>query len=179
MTTPAEILEFWKGVGPKGWWRADPVLDGTMRSRFGAFHAEAAIVEPEGWRDSADGILALVILYDQFSRNLHRGTARAFAKDAAARALADLALSRGDDRNCDPALAHFFYLPFMHAEDLADQERCVELFRRAGGEDNLRYARIHRDVIAKFGRFPHRNQALGRKPTAEEEAFLANGGFSA
>lgn len=176
---PRDILEFWKDVGPRGWFRADPALDAAMRDRFAAFLGEAARLEPPHWRDTANGMLALVILFDQFSRNIHRGSAKAFENDERARALADEALRRGGDRACDPSLAHFFFMPFMHSENLADQDRCVALFAARNDAQSGKFARTHRDVIARFGRFPHRNAALGRKPTPDEIEFLANGGFSA
>jgi uncharacterized protein (DUF924 family) len=173
------VLDYWNSIGPKGWWRRDDKVDADIRSRFGELHTRAAGHELDSWRESADDCLALVILLDQFSRNLHRGDGRAFACDAYARELADHALRAAFDAQVDPALAHFFYLPFMHSEEIGDQYRCVRLFHAAGGGDALKFAILHRDIIQRFGRFPHRNKALGRPATPAETAYLDSGGFSA
>lgn len=119
-----------------------------------------------------------MLLLDQLPRNIHRGTAAAFACDPAARAAAGRAIAAGFDGQVEPLLRPFFYLPFMHSEDLADQERCVALYRASGDAAWLKYALEHRDIIARFGRFPHRNRALGRASTPEEAACLAGGGFT-
>ena len=119
-----------------------------------------------------------MIVLDQFPRNMFRGDARAFSTDAAARAVVRRALDRGVDRRIDPELCAFLYMPFMHSEDPADQADCVTLFRAHGDADNLRYAEIHADIIGRFGRFPHRNRALDRVTTPEEQSFLDSGGFS-
>ena len=133
--------------------------------------------ELDSWAGDADGALALLILLDQFPRNAFRGTARMFESDAKARRIARGAIEAGFDQGVEHDLRNFFYLPFAHSENLADQDRCVELARELGGEE-LRYAIIHRDIIEKFGRFPHRNEALGRATTPEERKFLAGGGFA-
>jgi uncharacterized protein (DUF924 family) len=130
----------------------------------------------QGWLASADGALALVLLLDQFPRNAFRGTARVYATDAKAREAAQGAIAAGHDRAVQPPLQVFFYLPFMHSENAADQERSVALVRRIG-EPNLKYAIHHRDLIRRFGRFPHRNAVLGRTTTEEEQRFLDGGGF--
>jgi uncharacterized protein (DUF924 family) len=130
------------------------------------------------WEDSDDGTLALTIVLDQFPRNMFRGLAKAFSSDALAREVATRALARGVDRRIAPPLLQFLYLPFMHSEELEDQIRCVLLFQAGDDAENLRYAEEHADIIRRFTRFPHRNQALGRITTPEERAFLDAGGFS-
>ena len=149
-----------------------------MRRRYLALWQEASAGELSSWETSDDGALALTIVLDQFPRNMFRGEAQAFSSDAKARDVAARAIARGVDARIDPALVEFLYLPFMHSEHLADQLRCVELFRSAPNPDNLRYAEEHAEIIRRFGRFPHRNHLLGRAMTAEEQAFLAAGGFS-
>lgn len=128
------------------------------------------------WTTSDEGLLALVLLLDQYPRNSFRGHARMFATDRLARETAAIALERGVDARLGAALQSFFYLPFMHSEDLADQDRCLRLYEPLGGE-SLKYAKIHHDAIARFGRFPHRNELLGRESRSEELAYLAGGGF--
>jgi uncharacterized protein (DUF924 family) len=149
-----------------------------VRRRYLALWQEASAGELSSWETSDDGALALTIVLDQFPRNMFRGEAQAFSSDAKARDVAARAIARGVDARIDPALVEFLYLPFMHSEHLADQLRCVELFRSAPNPDNLRYAEEHAEIIRRFGRFPHRNHLLGRAMTAEEQAFLAAGGFS-
>jgi uncharacterized protein (DUF924 family) len=187
------VLAFWfgpPGAPPLGrserWFSADPAFDATVRERFGELAERAARGELEAWRESPLGALALVIALDQFPRNIHRGSARAFAADAAARDVALDAEARGFDRALSPVERWFLYLPLMHAEDRALQERSVAHFEAlaAGAEPELAaaleeaadFARRHRDVIARFGRFPHRNAALGRASSREEVAFLAEPG---
>ena len=126
----------------------------------------------------AEGALALLILLDQFSRNMFRDSARAFATDYLARAIADRALARGFDQETDTTMRPFFYLPFMHSELLADQDRCLRLYEAFGDPEQLKFAVTHRDIIAKFGRFPHRNRVLGRETTPAEREFLDGGGFA-
>ena len=181
LSTPRNVIDFWTGAGPKAWFRADPAFDAAMRARFEATHLAASRNELEDWSPSSEGSLALVLLLDQAPRNIYRGSAHAFATDGLALALATRAVEAGFDLQAPPALQIFFYLPFEHAENPAAQARGVALCEahaaRTGDDDQLRYARIHADVIARFGRFPHRNQALGRVTTPEEAAFLAGGGF--
>lgn len=173
---PQEVVAFWRAAGPKRWFKPDPAFDAEFRDRFLAAHEAAARGELAHWLDDSTGALALVLLLDQFPRNAFRGTPRMYATDAQARAAADAALRAGFDREVDPDLRQFFTLPLMHSENLADLERCVALNEAVGGEP-LRYARHHRDIIARFGRFPHRNAVLGRTNSPEEERFLAAGGF--
>jgi uncharacterized protein (DUF924 family) len=170
--TPAEIVSFWRDAGPDKWFAQDENFDQAIRSRFQPAYEVAANGALAGWEDSAEGALALVVLLDQFPRNMFRGTARAFATDALARAVADRALARGFDRATEPVLRPFFYLPFMHSEAPSDQDRSVRLYEALGEAEQLRFAIEHRDVVQKFGRFPGRNRALGRDTTPAEQAFL-------
>lgn len=174
MTEPQDVLDFWfEPENVAKHFEKDPAFDARIRERFGAAHEAAAQGRLDHWAETADGALALLILLDQFSRNLHRGDARAFACDPRARAIADAAMARGDDMAMPEERRKFFYLPLEHSEDLADQERCVELMTsRLTNPINHQYAEAHRRIIARFGRFPHRNEALGRSSTAEELAFL-------
>ncbi len=171
-TTPAEIVTFWREAGPDKWFADDHDFDLIVRSRFFAAHEAAARGGLAAWENSPEGALALVLLFDQFPRNMFRGEARAFATDAAARAVAERALVRGHDQATNSMMRPFFYLPFMHSEALADQDRCVRLYEALGDAEQLRYAREHRAVIEKFGRFPRRNHALGRETTPAEREFL-------
>ena len=175
--TPAGILAFWRDAGPDRWYSRDDAFDAEVRRRFLGLWQRAAAGELSSWEGSDDGALALVIVLDQFPRNLFRDDIRTYASDPLARAVAQRAIDRGADARIDPVLREFLYLPFMHSEHLADQLRCVELFRKTGNADNLKYAEDHADIIRRFGRFPHRNPILGRATTPEEQAFLDGGGF--
>lgn len=174
------ILDFWFGeLGPKDWFATSAEIDGRIRARFGALldAMSRSDADHAPWLATAEGSLALVILLDQFPRNIHRGTARAFAADAIARDVARQAIQRGHDLATPVARRVFYYLPLEHSERLADQEEAVRLVReRANLADYLHYAELHRDIIRRFGRFPHRNAVLGRESTAEEADWLANGG---
>lgn len=176
--TPAEIVSFWRDAGPDRWFESDAAFDQAIRSKFLATHEAAARGKLSIWEDSADGALALVIVLDQFPRNMFRGYARAFATDPLACAAADRAIARGFDRAVDQSLRPFFYMPLMHSETPADQERCVALFALLGDAAQSEYATAHRDIVAKFGRFPHRNRLLGRATTLAEQEFLDGGGFA-
>jgi uncharacterized protein (DUF924 family) len=176
--TPADILAFWREAGRERWYERSDAFDAEIRRRFLALWHKAAAGELASWETSDDGALALVIVLDQFPRNMFRGTPEAFASDALAREVARRAISRGTDRRVDPILLEFLYLPFMHSEHLPDQLHCVALFENTDNAENLEYARQHADIIQRFGRFPHRNRLLGRDTTAEEQAFLDAGGFS-
>ena len=172
-----EVLDFWFGeLGPRQWFAKDDALDESIRQRFGALHAhlletQAREVEWLGGRAAQ----AAVIVLDQFSRNLHRGSAQAFAADELARQLAREAIACGEDARLAPEQRLFLYLPFEHSEALADQELSVKLTEQLGNEYWTKYAIAHRDLVARFGRFPHRNAALGRESTPEELAALAEG----
>jgi uncharacterized protein (DUF924 family) len=176
--TPAGILAFWREAGRERWYERSDAFDAEVRRRFLALWQKAADGELASWEDSDDGALALVIVLDQFPRNMFRGTPQAFASDALARAVARRAIDRGVDKRIDPILLEFLYLPFMHSEHLPDQLHCVALFENTDNAENLKYARLHADIIQRFGRFPHRNPLLGRDTTAEEQAFLDSGGFA-
>ena len=174
---PAEIVSFWSEAGADKWFEQDESFDQAIRLRFLLTYEAAANGELIAWEENVEGALALVLLLDQFPRNMFRGDARAFATDALARAVADRALARGFDQATDLALRPFFYLPFMHSEALIDQDRSVSLYEALGETEQLRYATEHRDVVQIFGRFPHRNRALAREPTPAEQAFLGADGF--
>ena len=175
-SSPETFLAFWRAAGSRQWFRQDDAFDTALRERFLDLHDAAAAGRLGGWPATADGALALVLLLDQFPRNAFRGTPRMYATDAQARAAASAAIGAGHDHAVDEELRQFFYLPFMHSEDLADLDRCVALNEAVGGE-SLRYAQHHRDIVRRFGRFPHRNAVLGRASTPEEQRFLAEGGF--
>ena len=176
--TPAGILAFWRDAGPDRWYRRDDAFDAEVCRRFLGLWQCAAAGELASWETGDDGALALVIVLDQFPRNLFRDDIRTYASDAHAREVAQHAIDRGVDARIDPALREFLYLPFMHSEHLADQLRCIELSRAAGHAENLKWAEHHADIIRRFGRFPHRNRLLGRSTMPDEQAFLDEGGFS-
>lgn len=175
---PADIVEFWREAGPDHWFRKDDDFDRTLRERYLDLRREAVAGTLNDWTDNADGTLALLLLLDQFSRNMFRGSAEAFAADPRAREIADTAIRLGHDLEFDTDLRNFFYLPFEHSESLADQDRSVRLVHPLGSAEYLRYALLHRVIIRRFGRFPHRNVVLGRHTSPAEEAFLTAGGFS-
>ena len=174
--SPETILAFWREAGPDRWFTRDDAFDADVRERFLPAYEAAAAGKLEPWEATPEGALALCIVLDQFPRNMFRGDPRTYATDALARAAANRALKRGYDQDLPEADRGFLFLPFMHSEDLADQIRCVALYRAASHE-NLKYAEEHRDIIRRFGRFPHRNAVLGRETTPEEQAFLESGGF--
>jgi uncharacterized protein (DUF924 family) len=176
--TAGEILSFWREAGPERWYAANPDFDAQIRARFLAAHEAAAAGKLTNWEQSPEGALALLILLDQFPRNMFRGTPRAFATDALARAIARRALQRGYDQRFKMPEQTFFYLPFEHSEALADQEHCVALSQASGDAEAIKWARTHADIIRRFGRFPHRNMILGRESTPEELEFLRQGGFA-
>jgi uncharacterized protein (DUF924 family) len=177
LSSPADVVAFWRAAGPKKWFEKDAALDDEIRRRFLALHEAAAAGKLTSWEASSEGALALLILLDQFPRNMFRGQARTFASDPLARAIASRAILNGFD-GVFPDMRGFFYLPFEHSEDLADQERGLTLYKAAGDADGLKWAGVHADIIRRFGRFPHRNAVLGRISTPEEEKFLDDGGFS-
>jgi uncharacterized protein (DUF924 family) len=183
-----EVLEFW--FGPRGsadygqarkeWFVKDPAFDEQIRARFGALHARAQAGELKSWEDDPDGLLALTVLFDQFSRNMYRDTPRAFASDAQALACARKMVERGWDMDLPPVVRAFVYLPYEHSEHLVNQDEGLRLFQRVLDDpaqaETVEWARKHREVIRRFGRFPHRNAILGRESTPEEEAFLREPG---
>jgi uncharacterized protein (DUF924 family) len=172
------MTAFWRAAGPSKWFSKDADFDREIAARFQATHEAAAAGHLSDWEATPDGALALLILLDQFPRNMFRGSARAFATDPLARAVADRAIARGFDTRVADAERVFFYLPFEHSENLADQERSLALWRQSGSGEIDKYAQIHADIIRRFGRFPHRNAVLGRATTPEERAFLDAGGFA-
>lgn len=184
MSEPSEIISFWiDEVGPKGWYDASDKLDQTIRDRFMADYEAARDGARDAWRDSPDGALAFLILTDQFPRNMFRGDARSFATDPAARACADHAIARNLDMQIPLPDRQFFYLPFMHSEAMEDQDRCIALMAErmaeTPGQGDTLHARVHREIIRRFGRFPYRNEALGRDSSPEEIAFIKDGGYTA
>lgn len=195
MTTPNDVLDYWfpadQSRANKLWWGKDEQLDAEIRERFAATLRAARAGELDPWAEHARGRLALIIVLDQLSRNIHRNHPEAFAADERARALTHEGLARAHDRELRPIERLFFYLPLEHSESLADQERCVALMRelaeQATADDPTRreqfagfvdYAVRHRDIVARFGRFPHRNAVLGRPSTPEELEFLTQPGSS-
>jgi len=174
----AEVVSFWRAAGPDRWFNKNVAFDEEIRQRFLDTYEVAAAGKFSDWEQSAQGALALLILLDQFPRNMFRDDARAFATDPLARAITAGAIIRGFDGQVPKELRGFFYLPFEHSEDLADQERCIALNKATGDADGLKWAEIHADIIRRFGRFPHRNAALARTTTPEEQAFLDGGGFA-
>jgi uncharacterized protein (DUF924 family) len=170
------VIRFWCDAGPDRWFAKDPEFDQRFRKRFLGLHEAAARRELVGWHATPEGMLALLLLLDQFPRNAFRDTPRMYATDAIARTFAVVAVANGLDRAIDPALRQFVYLPFGHSELLADQERSVNLARELG-EPTLSHAIHHRDIVRRFGRFPHRNRILGRQSSPEELHYLENGGF--
>lgn len=198
MNDPEEVLRFWFGeldemgradeAHATRWWKKDEAFDREIEERFGALHGAILRGEHEDWLATPRGRLAYVIVLDQFSRNMFRGSPRMFAADERALAVAEEGIARGDDRELAFAERQFLYMPLEHSEDLATQERCVELFRSWHDElpeelqkalaEALDYAVAHRDIIARFGRFPHRNAILGRESTPEEIEFLKQPGSS-
>ncbi|MEM9012192.1 MAG: DUF924 family protein [Pseudomonadota bacterium] len=175
------VVTFWvKETGPDGWYASEPALDATIRERFEDQVIAARSGKLDCWTCKSAGTLALLILLDQFPRNIYRDDHRAFASDAKALSVAKQAIARGHDLHVAEPERQFFYLPLMHAECLPDQDRCVRLIATrmpATGADNMVHARAHREVIRRFGRFPHRNAALKRATTPAEEAFLTAGGY--
>lgn len=172
----ADVIGFWRAAGHEKWFVKDEAFDAAFRDRFLALHEAAARGDLDDWQETAEGALALVILLDQFPRNAFRGTTRMYETDNAALAIARKAVAAGLDRHIEPELRLFLYMPFEHSEDMADQDLAVALCTPLGGQAE-EFALIHRDIIRRFGRFPHRNPILGRAMTAGERKFLDDGGF--
>jgi uncharacterized protein (DUF924 family) len=184
-----EVLEFWfgredePGYGEfrEAWFKKDPKFDRQIRDRFETVYEEAAMGGLDGWKEEAQSCLALVILLDQFPRNMFRGDPRSYATDRKAQETAEYAVERALDRELPPFQRAFLYMPFMHSEDLEHQRRSAELFRTlegSGESDSAGYAVRHMEIIERFGRFPHRNEVLGRRTTPEEAEFLTQPGSS-
>lgn len=177
MNAPGEVVRFWRDAGPKAWFAKDETFDGRCRAFEKAHHA-AARRELGTWEMDAEGALALILLLDQIPRNIYRGSPHAFATDHLALGVTRRAIAHGFDLATEAELRGFIYLPLEHAEDLAAQDDCIRLMTAIGNEEYTRFAHLHRDIIVRFGRFPHRNIILGRASTAGELAFLAEGGFA-
>lgn len=177
LSSPHAVASYWTPLGNAVWFGKDPIFDQKFRQTFAAEHGAAARGELMPWLATPEGALSLVVLLDQYPRNAFRGTARMYATDPLARIVADVALLHQYDQAVDPSVRVFFYLPFGHSELLHDQERAVELCADLP-EPASSHARGHRDIIARFGRFPHRNAILGRPSTEEETDWLAAGGFA-
>lgn len=175
---PDEVVNFWLSQDEKTWFTADPGFDAEVLSRFAELVEQAKSGALDDWADDPQGALALVILLDQMTRNIYRDSPDMFAADDKALSLAKRAIARGFDMDLPKEKRRWLYMPFMHSEDMADQERSVELFARSEISDSLPFAEEHADIIRRFGRFPHRNAILGRQTTPAEAAFLAGGGFS-
>jgi uncharacterized protein (DUF924 family) len=171
-------MGFWRSAGPARWYARDEELDREIADRFASLHEVAAAGELDDWAHDAEGALALLLLLDQFSRNMFRGTARAFAQDERALRIAHKAIAMGLDREVEPELSQFFYLPLMHSESLADQALCVRMSHALPGQAPLPYALEHERIIRRFGRFPHRNPQLQRFTSPAERGFLDGGGFA-
>lgn len=182
MQSAEDVVRYWAEAGTAAWYRRDDAFDADIRARFTATYEAARDGALEPWGDDAQGSLALLILLDQFPRNMFRDDPRAFATDAQALAVARRAIDKGFDLATAEPMRQFFYLPFMHAEDDAAQNDCIAFFETRmpeTGAGNLLHARAHAQVIARFGRFPHRNADLGRDSSPEEIDFLASGGYGA
>jgi uncharacterized protein (DUF924 family) len=164
------VLDFWFGLAPEQWWNTDPALDGQVKERFEPLWAKQRENVPAAFLATARDALAAVILFDQFPRNMFRGHADQFSTDPLALAVARDAVRRGFDAELPSDRRAFLYMPLEHSEDLADQERSLLLFTRLGDARALGYAQKHHDIVARFGRFPHRNAILGRAPRADEAA---------
>ncbi len=180
MSDPVYVLDYWLGeVGPEGWYAGGDDLDADIRLRFADLWQAARDGGLDHWAEDVVGALALIVLCDQYPRNMWRGTADAFASDPVARAAARRAVEAGWDLQAPAPERQFFYMPFEHSEDPADQALAVQLMteRLADMPDTILHAHAHQAIIDRFGRFPFRNQALGRDSTAEESAFLAEGGY--
>jgi uncharacterized protein (DUF924 family) len=178
VATADDVLAFWRAAGSQKWFAKDEAFDAAIKARFLPTYEAAARGALSDWERIPESALALLIVLDQFPRNMFRNDARAYAADAMARSIAARAIERGFDQRVPADERLFFYLPFEHSESGADQERACELVRALGDADLLHWAELHADVIRRFGRFPHRNAVLGRVSTSQEQAFLDQGGFA-
>ena len=176
--TPDDVITFWRKAGRDKWFNRDDAFDAAIRDNFLSTYEDAHAGKLKDWQNAPETALALAIVLDQFPRNMFRSDPRAWQSDGQARAVARHALERGFDQQVPEDVRTFFYLPLMHSETLHDQEQCVALYEALGDENSLEYAKIHAEVIRRFGRFPHRNRVLGRETTPEEQAFLEAGGFA-
>jgi uncharacterized protein (DUF924 family) len=173
--TPGSVLDFWFADEARSlWFNSTPAFDRQLRNDFESTWRHAALGHLSAWENTPQGALALVIVLDQFPLNIFRGEAVQFSTEALARAVAGRSIARGHDRQLPKQQLAFLFLPYMHSESLADQDRSLELFSAAGLDENLEFARGHREIVRRFGRFPHRNRLLGRESTPEEIAWLAS-----
>ncbi len=181
MSSPHDVIECWLRHGPGAWFSRNEALDAEIEADYADLHFKASRCELSDWEETPEGTLALLLLLDQFPRNLFRGSAHSYATDSLARTTAHRALAKGFDKRVEPVLRPFFYLPFEHSEEMEDQRFSVSLFEKhrdeTGDAEPLKWAIVHLELIERFGRFPHRNAALGRQTTAEEQAYLDNDGF--
>lgn len=181
MSSPHDVIECWLRHGPEAWFSRNEALDAEIEADYADLHFKASRCELSDWEETPEGTLALLLLLDQFPRNLFRGSAHSYATDPLARTTAHRALAKGFDKRVEPVLRPFFYLPFEHSEEMEDQKFSVSLFEKhrdeTGDAEPLKWAIVHLELIERFGRFPHRNAALGRQTTAEEQAYLDNDGF--
>lgn len=174
-----EVIAFWfNELKPSDWWKKNIELDQFIKERFGKTHLKAVSCELYKWRESAEGRLAEIIVLDQFSRNIYRGQARAFAADSLALGLAQEAVALGVDKELEARQIPFLYMPYMHSESKEIHKVAVSLFSRPQAKGNLEYEIKHKEIIDRFGRYPHRNEVLGRQSTAEELEFLKKPGSS-
>jgi uncharacterized protein (DUF924 family) len=174
---PQDVVAFWRDAGRDKWFKKDEEFDRAIVERFAALHAEVVAGGKQSWAKTPEGALALILVLDQFSRNMFRDTPKAFSQDEMASELAHEAIAAGFDKQVPDDLAFFFHMPFMHSERIAEQEQSVLFFHSLGAEGGLKYARVHEQAIRRFGRFPHRNPVLGRHMTPAEQAYLEGGGF--
>jgi uncharacterized protein (DUF924 family) len=172
------VLDFWVTAGPESWFAKNDAFDRAIRDQFEPLHHAAARGELDDWAAEWDGALALLLLLDQFPRNLFRHSAHAYATDGMARRIALEAIKKSFDHQAPMPLRIFFYLPLEHAEDMDLQTRCVGLMEATGNAEFAKWSKVHRDIIEQFGRFPHRNTCLGRSSTHKELDFMADGGFA-
>jgi uncharacterized protein (DUF924 family) len=177
--TPQDVLTFWfVETSEEQWFTKDDAFDETLRRRFLAVYEEALEGRTASWRSTPEGRLAEILVLDQFTRNMFRGSPRAFAADEVALSLAHEAVANGDDLKLEPKRRRFVYMPYMHSESIEAHDEATKLFENLGDESTIRYERLHREIIERFGRYPHRNKALGRTSTPEELEFLkTNPGF--
>lgn len=171
------ILNFWKSAGGKNWFSKDDAFDQSINDNFGSLLRSSIGGELDHWRDAPNSCLALIIMLDQFSRNLYRDSPKAFAQDEKALELAKFGIQNNYQNLIDPALKSFMIMPYMHSESLADQEECLALMKTEKLDGNIPSAKQHLDIIKTFGRFPHRNEVLNRKMSNAEQKFLNQGGF--
>ncbi len=175
-TKPEDMLDFWREAGPKKWFAKDDLFDAACVRRFEVLWEAGAAGRLGAWEETAESALALVLLLDQVPRNMFRNTPRVYASDAQARGVAARAIAKGYDRAAGKDLRPFFYLPFSHSESMADQDRALALYAALDDAEQMKWARHHHGIVARFGRSPHRNAILGRASTPEEIAWLAEDG---